>query len=174
MGDEGAAGEQERMICKAGAAIGALPCVLRLTVTPRHDGRRRSPRDNTDSPGDRLFFMDARNQPNDPRSWRTDRRLGACLPVECAHALRSASAWPQAHQPQQARTSPACAGLTRSRPNGLCGSLVHVSRGCTPACPGWVLACGRTRRCVSGSARSRGRPAGAARGCPRGLRRWCR
>jgi hypothetical protein len=38
MGDEGAAGEQERMICKADAAIGALPCVLRLTVTPRRDG----------------------------------------------------------------------------------------------------------------------------------------
>src|SRR6266487_4287825 len=38
MGDEGAAGEQERMICTAGAAIGALACVLRLTVTPRRDG----------------------------------------------------------------------------------------------------------------------------------------
>jgi alkylhydroperoxidase family enzyme len=50
----------------------------------------------------------------------------------------------------------------------------HVSRGCTPVCPGSAPACGRTRRCPSGSARSHGRPAGAARRCPRGSRTWCR
>jgi hypothetical protein len=34
MGDDGSAGEQERMICQAGAAIGALPCVLRSQSHP--------------------------------------------------------------------------------------------------------------------------------------------
>ena len=39
MGDEaGAAGEQGRMSCRAGTAIGALPFFLRLTVTSRRDG----------------------------------------------------------------------------------------------------------------------------------------
>ena len=39
MGDEaGAAGEQGRVSCRAGTAIGALPSFLRLTVTSRRDG----------------------------------------------------------------------------------------------------------------------------------------
>jgi hypothetical protein len=57
---------------------------------------------------------------------------------------------------------------------GCVGSFTRVRCGCTPACPGSVPACGRTRRCASGSARSHGRPGGAARRCPRGSRRWCR
>jgi drug/metabolite transporter (DMT)-like permease len=40
--------------------------------------------------------------------------------------------------------------------------------GCRPARPGCAPACGRRRRCPSGSGRSRGRPAPAARRCRRG------
>jgi hypothetical protein len=46
--------------------------------------------------------------------------------------------------------------------------------GCRPAHPGRALACGRTRRCPSGSGRSRGRQAQAARRCRRGWRTRCR
>jgi drug/metabolite transporter (DMT)-like permease len=46
--------------------------------------------------------------------------------------------------------------------------------GCRPARRGWSPACGRTRRCPSGSGRSRARPAPAARRCRRGWRTRCR
>ena len=46
--------------------------------------------------------------------------------------------------------------------------------GCRRARPGWSPACGRTRRCPSGSGRSRARRAPAARRCRRGSRTRCR
>src|SRR5262245_11831613 len=79
--------------------------------------------------------------------------------------------WPMrdlaaAGSPCRARASP-----TPGRPGsgGDCSLPPRSSTGV----PGVGTACGRTRRCPSGSARSRGRWAGAARGCPRGSRREC-
>ena len=52
----------------------------------------------------------------------------------------------------------------------LPGPPPESASGCRPARPGWSPACGRTRRCPSGSGRSHARPVPAARRCRRGSR----
>ena len=54
------------------------------------------------------------------------------------------------------------------------GPPPEPASGCRPAHQGWSPACGRTRRCPSGSGRSRARRAPAARRCRRGSRTRCR